>query len=239
MSEQINEAYIGSGVVYVNGRDVGNCSDVNFSIDQETKTQRNFRGGGGNFASVTNITSVKLSMTMMNFSNANMALALRGVVDVVAAGTVTAEDVTAALGGLSATANMIDTAGTVTVTNAAADVTYTKGTDYEVRPGGILVLSTGTITDEQALKVTYTRKAANVLQALVDSGQEVEVVLDGINDSTGKPCVVRVYRWKPSPTSGLGLITDDFASFSVEGEVLADETITASGKSKFFTRAAA
>lgn len=169
MSEQINEAYIGSGIVYVNGRDVGNCSDVNFSIDQETKTQRNFRGGGGNFASVTNITSVKLSMTMMNFSNANMALALRGVVDVVAAGTVTAEDVTAALGGLSATANMIDTAETVTVTNAAADVTYTKGTDYEVRPGGILVLSTGTITDEQALKVTYTRKAANVLQALVDS----------------------------------------------------------------------
>jgi len=242
MATQINEAYIGSGIIYINGRDVGNVSNVNFAIEQETQTQRNFRGGGGNFASVTSITAVTLSMDMTNFSNANLALALRGTVEEVAAGPVTDESVTAVLGGLAATASMIDTAdvaGTVTVTDSTGSTTYVLGTDYEVTPAGLKILEDGTISDAEELLVSYTTKATNVLQALVDSGQEVSVVLDGINDSTGKPVTVRVFRWKPSPTSGLGLITEDFATFTIEGEVLADETIQATGKSKFFTRAAA
>lgn len=239
MADQINEAYIGSGVVYVNGRDVGNCSNVSFSIDQETKSQRNYRGGGGNFASVTSITAVSLSMDLANFSNANLALALRGVVEVVAADAIVDEPVVAVLGGLAETAKMMDIAETVAVKNAAGDVTYVAGADYELSPAGLKILADGDITDGQALKVSYTNKATNVLQALVDSGEEVRVVLDGLNDATGKPVTVKVHRWKPSPTSGLGLISDDFSTFPVEGEVLADETIQAAGKSKFFIREAA
>lgn len=242
MAEQINEAYIGSGIIYINGRDVGNCSNVNFAIEQETKNQRNFRGGGGNFASVTSITSVKLSMELSNFSNENLALALRGVVETVAAGTVTGETVTAVLGGLAETEKMIDlsdTANTVTVTTADEQTTYVEGTDYEVTAAGLKILAGGNITAGEELKVSYNNQGTNVLQALVDSGKEVRVVLDGVNDATGKPVTVKVHRWKPSPASGLGLISDDFASFTVEGEVLADETIQATGKSKFFTRAAA
>jgi len=242
MAEQINEAYIGSGIVYINGRDVGNCSNVNFAIEQETQSQRNYRGGGGNFASVTNITSVALSMELANFSNANLALALRGVVDVVAAGSVVAENVTAVAGGLAETAKMIDMtdpATTVTVKDETDTTTYVQGTDYEVTAAGLKILSTGSITDGEVLHVDYDNKGTNVLEALVESGSEVRVVLDGINDATGKPVTVKVHRWKPSPTTGLGLISDSFATFTIEGEVLADETIQAAGKSKFFSRAAA
>jgi len=242
MAEQINEAYIGSGIVYINGRDVGNCSNVNFAIEQETQSQRNYRGGGGNFASVTNITSVALSMELANFSNANLALALRGVVDVVAAGSVVAENVTAVAGGLAETAKMIDMtdpATTVTVKDETDTTTYVQGTDYEVTAAGLKILSTGSITDGEVLHVDDDNKGTNVLEALVESGSEVRVVLDGINDATGKPVTVKVHRWKPSPTTGLGLISDSFATFSIEGEVLADETIQAAGKSKFFSRAAA
>jgi len=242
MAEQINEAYIGAGIVYINGRDVGNCSNVNFSIEQDTQTQRNYRGGGGNFASVTNITSVTLSMELANFSNENLGLALRGIVDVVAAGSVPGESVTAVAGGLAETAKMIDTtdtATTVTVKDETDTTTYVEGTDYEVTAAGIKVLSTGAITDAEILHVDYNNKGTNVLEALVESGSEVRVVLDGINDATGKPVTVKVHRWKPSPTTGLGLISDSFATFTIEGEVLADETIQAAGKSKFFSRAAA
>ncbi|MEC7815843.1 phage tail tube protein [Marinobacter nauticus] len=242
MAEQINEAYIGSGIVYINGRDVGNCSNVNFAIEQETQTQRNYRGGGGNFASVTTVSAVNLSMELANFSNANLALALRGVVESVAAGQVADESVVAVAGGLAETSKMIDlsdTANTVTVKDETDQTTYVAGTDYEVTAAGLKILSGGNITDGETLKVSYDNQGTNVLQALIDSGQEVRVVLDGINDATGKPVTVKVHRWKPSPTSGLGLISDSFATFTIEGEVLADETIQAAGKSKFFTRAAA
>ncbi len=242
MAEQINEAYIGSGIIYINGRDVGNCSNVNFAIEQETQTQRNYRGGGGNFASVTTVSAVNLSMELANFSNANLALALRGVMETVAAGSVATENVTAVAGGLAETEKMIDlsdTAASVTVKDETETTTYLEGTDYEVTAAGLKILDSGSITDGETLVVSYDNQGTNVLQALVDSGQEVRVVLDGINDATGKPVTVKVHRWKPSPTSGLGLISDDFSTFTIEGEVLADESIQATGKSKFFTRAAA
>ena len=60
-------------------------------------------------------------------------------------------------------------------------------------------------------------------------------MFDGVNENTGKRSVMDVYRWKPAPTSGLDLISDDFAEFDIEGEVLADSTKGA-GLSKFFRR---
>jgi hypothetical protein len=108
-----------------------------------------------------------------------------------------------------------------------------------VSAGGIRALSTGAITAAESLKVSYTSKAGNALQALVESGAEVKVIVDGVNDATGKPYTLKFYRWKPSPTSGLDLIGDDFGSFDIEGGVLADSSIVATGKSKFFVRSAA
>jgi len=239
MSETVVESYIGSGIVYVAGRDVGNASAVKIAIEQETKTQPNYRGGGGNSDEITKIKSVKLSFTMNDFSNANMALALRGVVEVVAAGAVTDEPLVAVLDGLARTAFMIDTTVAPVVKNEAGAVTYVKDTDYVVSAGGIRALTGGAITAGQALKVSYTKKAGNVLQALTESGTTVPVVIDGVNDATGKPWVLDFYKWSPSPTAGLDLIGDDFGSFDIEGGVLADSSIVATGKSKFFKRSAA
>lgn len=239
MSETVVESYIGSGIVYVAGRDVGNASGVKIAIEQETKTQPNYRGGGGNAAEITKVKSVKLSFTMNDFSNANMALALRGKVEVLTAGTVDDEPITAVLDGLARTAFMIDTTVDPVVKNEAGAVTYVKDTDYVVSAGGIRALTGGAITAGQALKVSYTKKAGNVLQALTESGTTVPVVIDGVNDATGKPWVLDFYKWSPSPTAGLDLIGDDFGSFDIEGGVLADGSIVATGKSKFFKRSAA
>ncbi|GGP37319.1 hypothetical protein GCM10009347_01610 [Shewanella algicola] len=239
MSETVVESYIGSGIVYVNGRDVGNASGVNISIEQETKEQPNYRGGGGNADEITVVKSVNLSMTLNDFSNANLALALRGKIDVLTAESVTDEAITAVLDGLADTAKMIDTAVPPVVTHSSGTPTYVVDVDYVVSAGGIRALSTGEITAGQDLKVSYTSKAGNALQALVESGEEVKVVIDGVNDATGKPNVLKFYRWKPTPTSGLDLIGDDFGSFDIEGGVLADSSIVAAGKSKFFVRSAA
>ncbi|UCX03572.1 phage tail tube protein [Shewanella glacialimarina] len=239
MSETVTESYIGSGIVYVNGRDVGNASGVKIDIEQESKAQPNYRGGGGNAAEITKVKSVKLSMTLNDFSNANLALALRGKVEVLTSASVTDEAITAVLDGLADTTKMIDTTVAPVVTHDTGTPTYDVDVDYVVSAGGIRALSTGSITAGQALKVTYTSKAGNALQALVESGEEVKVVIDGVNDATGKANVLKFYRWKPSPTSGLDLIGDDFGSFDIEGGVLADSSIVATGKSKFFVRSAA
>ena len=45
-----NEQYIGSGIVYAGGRDVGNVSKLALSIETDSKTRPNYRGGGGNAA---------------------------------------------------------------------------------------------------------------------------------------------------------------------------------------------
>ncbi|MGI2021722.1 hypothetical protein [Shewanella glacialipiscicola] len=240
MSEIVTESYIGSGIVYVAGRDVGNASGVKIAIEQDTKSQPNYRGGGGNAAEITRVKSVKLSFTLNDFSNQNMALALRGKVEVLAAGAVvTPESIIAVLDGLADTAFMIDTTVEPVVTDTTAATTFVKDTDYVVSAGGIRALSTGTITAEQPLKVTYTKKAGNAMQALTESGQTVPVVIDGVNDATGKPWTLKFFKWTPSPTAGMDLIGDDFGSFDIEGGVLADASVVATGKSKFFVRSAA
>lgn len=239
MSETVVESYIGSGIVYVAGRDVGNASGVKIAIEQETKAQPNYRGGGGNAAEITKVKSVKLSFTMNDFSNANMALALRGKVEVLTASPVVDEAITAVLDGMAPTAKMLDTSVPPTVKHTSGTPSYVAGVDYIASAAGIRVLSTGAITTGQALKVSYTPKAGNALQALTESAQTVPVIIDGVNDATGKPWTLKFFKWNPSPTSGLDLIGDDFGSFDIEGGVLADTSIVAVGKSKFFVRSAA
>lgn len=239
MSGTVTESYIGSGIVYVNGRDVGNASGVKIDIEQETKSLPNYRGGGGNAAEVTKVKSVKLSMTLNTFSNANLALALRGVIESLAQETVVDEAVTAIHDGMADTARMIDMAEPVTVKHTSGTPTYVADVDYVVSPAGIRVLSTGEILNEASIKVSYKSAVGNALQALVESGQEVKVVIDGLNDASGKPWTLKFFKWKPSPTAGLDLIGDDFGSFDIEGGVLADASIVAANKSKFFVRTAA
>lgn len=231
----VQENYIGSGICYLNGRDIGNVTALNLSIDQETKEKPNNRGGGGNIASSTRISSVKLNLTMDSFSNDNLAVALRGKVDVEASQAIVDEIATAVVPGLAQTDLMIDVSQSVTVKDDA-DQTLTAGTDYEVSAAGILAIEGGAIIDGDTIKVSYQSKAATALEAMVNSGQEFRFAFDGLNDHNGKKSVVTAYRFKPSPTSGLDLIGDEYGEFQIEGELLADSTIVGVGKSQFFKR---
>lgn len=239
MSEIVTESYIGSAIVYIDGRDCGNVSGVKLAIEQETKSLPNYRGGGGYSDEVTLIKSVKLSATFYDFNNENLALAMRGKIDVLTATPVADEEIIAVLDGLAQTAKMIDTTIAPVVKNEAGTTTYVLDEDYVVSAAGIRALSTGAISAGQALTIGYTSQAGNALQALTESGKTVSVVVDGINDSTGKPWMLKFYKWKPTPTSGLDLIGTDYGSFDIEGAVLADSSIVATGKSKFFVRSAA
>lgn len=236
------EHYQGAGIVYIDGRDIGNTADVNIAIETEEKTVPNFRGGGGNSASLSRITGVNLSMNLYDFNNDNLALALRGINSAVAATPITDEVLTtpAALDVLLETANIIDTAVAPVVTGPSGTPTYVLDTDYEVKAGGIYVLASGSITVSSTIEVDYTPEAGNALEALLTSGAEVKVIVDGVNDAeSGKPWRLSFHKWKPSPTAGLSAIGEDYGSFELTGEVLLDTTKNGTTISQYFKREAA
>lgn len=238
---QVDYSYIGSGKVYMRNintagaglTEIGNVSALGISIDEEEKSLRDYRSpGGGTINEVRRIKGAGLTMTMANLSPENLAMALYGEKSAVTGASVTGEEVTARLDALVPLAHMNPTS--VTVKNEAETTTYVAGTDYEVRTGGIYILSTGSIADDQALKVSYTYGAQDVVEAMTSSAQEFELFFEGLNEArSGKASIVRVWRARFGAAKNLALIGDDYANLELTGKALADTT-KPTGKSQYF-----
>lgn len=109
-----------------------------------------------------------------------------------------------------------------------------EGTDYELRPGGIVALE-GRVVAGEVWTVAYTSVDADIVQALVSSGDEYEVIFDGLNEArSGKRTRVEVFRYKPGVAQAIGLLSDEYASLDVTGKVLKDTTKTGAGVSQYF-----
>lgn len=113
-------------------------------------------------------------------------------------------------------------------------VVLTPGTDYELRSQGILIATGAAYTDLEALEADYTTVAMDVVQSLVTSGREFELLFDGVNEArSGKRVTVRAYRVRLGVLQNLGLIGDEYASMEITGKLLADTT-QAGGLSQYF-----
>lgn len=241
MPEKITETFKGSGIIYYKGRDLGNCSAADITYELDTQVVPNYRGGGGNFDVSDNITSVNLSIGITSLNIANMALLNSASVTALTGTTVTGEAITvSATNRLLSVAHMIDTSSTVTVTDDTDPtpveiprVDPDDGTiNYIVSAGGLIIPETSMIAADDVILVSYTVPQAYILEALQTFGEEGEIVIEGLNDRSGKPHLIRAWRWKPSPT-GVNAITTEFADVAVAGQLLADNTKGA-GKSKFW-----
>lgn len=114
-------------------------------------------------------------------------------------------------------------------------VTLVVTTDYTVSAAGIYIESTAAFTAGQGLTIDYTKKAGSVVEALVESAGSYTLIFDGLNEAqSDKPVVVTLHKLKLGPLREYGLISDDFASLEVSGEVLKDDTITGAGLSQYF-----
>lgn len=238
-----DHSYIGRGSVYVGPKDgstgliqIGNVSKLEFSFNEDKKELQDYRqASGGLQNSVSRISAVTAEMTLHDFSAENLAMAFRGTATAVSTGAVSNESITAKVGALVPTAHLLDPAQTVTVTTDPAGITYAVGVDYEVKAAGILILAGGSISDDESLLISYTQDAALVVQTLVSAGQEFMLYFDGLNEAqSGRSVVSKVHRCKFSPAQNFGLLGDDFASFDVTVDVLADASITTAGLSQFF-----
>jgi hypothetical protein len=123
--------------------------------------------------------------------------------------------------------------GTVTWDDLGV-VALTENTDYTRVGAGIIPIA-GKLATGDAVVVSYTGLADNMVQALSESGLEYRLVFDGLNEAqSGRKVVVEAYRVKPSP-SGLDFLGDEYAGLEITADVLKDASITAAGKSQYFT----
>ncbi|EIY4766838.1 hypothetical protein MM188_003220 [Vibrio cholerae] len=234
--QTVVESYLGSGVLYCDGRDIGNCSVAEFSIEQETKELPNYRGGGGLADAVTRIKKVQLKITTHTLNQENIAIAVRGTVQAGSVAAVSDAPVKVVLGGLTELPAMLDISKEVVVKKDAVVIAAEAGgvVNYQLTPAGIMFFAG--VADGDAVTVSFTPRARNEVQALMNSGKEFRIVFNGMNEAkSGAPSIVRVHRWKPSPAESLSLIGEDFGELTLTGEVLADTTKPL-GKSQFFVR---
>lgn len=241
MTDTTYYPYLGSGKLYarISGAaagliDVGNCSKLDVTVkDKNVKLQDFSKPGGGTYASVSRIESVTLSMTLNDLNKDNVAKAVFGTASSVVSGTVADEVVTAYKGAITPLAHTSLSA--IVVKNSAGDTTYVANTDYEVRAGGIFILTAGAITNAQSLKVSYSYAAYDKVEAMTTGALTLEMHFEGLNEAnSGKPVIVDIYRAQLSPAKALSLLGDKFVDLQIDAEVLADTSKTGTGISQYF-----
>jgi hypothetical protein len=235
-------SYLGKGTIYVEetggGKgllSIGNCSELNLAFNEDKKEQKDFEEAGGAVVdTVSRIDSVVASITALNLSASNIALALRGLVNTVVGGAVVDEPHVGDVGAFIPFDLLPDMSVAPVITGAAGTPVFVAGTDYEVKNGGIVAIAGAGITAALPLQVSYTSAASFDIEGLATAGLEYKVVFDGLNEAdSGKPVLVTCHRVKFNPTQALALISEDFGDLALSFDVLKDTSIIGATKSKF------
>ena len=233
-------SYIGGGSFYARVKGaaagmlpLGEVAAANIKISEDKRERRGHQSPrSGVINAIRRIQSVELSVKLGTFSADNIAKALFGSASVVAAGTGVTETVT---GYEDALVPLGKTGVTNLVVKDVTDTTtYVAGTDYDLVRSGLWVYAAGAIADGAVLHLTYDHPAQNVVQALVNSGLEYEIFLDGFNEAQSAKAVgVTFHRVRFGPVADWGLINDDYADIDLNADVLEDSTIVTAGLSKY------
>jgi len=240
-------AFIGSGKVkiapYGSGltfslrvfRDVGNTSAFQFSFSENKQELRDYRDpSGGVDASVSRIESVTGQCDLRHFTSENIALSTWGTAEALSVVAIIGEAHVANAGNFVPTEQLIDTTIAVVVKKGA---TTLDTDDYTVSSGGITfadTLTTVGLVDGDAITIDYTPLAGDDIQSLITSAPNVSIFFEGINNVTGKPATLRIYKAKLGVAANIGLIGDDFGTLQLSFTVEKDETVAGVGTSKYF-----
>ena len=240
-----DHSYLGSGKLLIREfgaaapfEEVGNCSALTFSPQEEKKNLIDYTNpGGGNRNEVARLTGVECGYTFHDFAAENFARTLRSSVTAVVAGTITDEDVVAYKGGFTPLAKVAT--GITSVKGASGATTYTVGDDYEFRDGGIFIPTGSAIPAPVAsaanIKVTYANAAQKRVEALTQSAKQYEMLFVGLNEAqSGKRVRVHAHKVSGGLLASMGLIGEEYGAGEVTGGLMADTT-KGTGLSQYFT----
>lgn len=212
---------------------VGNVDELKLSHDEEVKKLKDRRrSSGGSYAKAARLNGINITMQLRDINKTNLSRALKGAATTVEAGSVTGEVHSATKGELVRLAHAKPSA--VVVTNNDASTTYELGRDYEVRGGGLYIPETTTMVDGADVKINYSYAAYDVIQAFTNSGQDLELYFEGMNEAdSDNPVLIDIWRASFGAAKEVDVLGDDFQALALEGELIADAS-KGSGKSAFY-----
>ncbi|HEY0201751.1 MAG TPA: hypothetical protein VGC24_08675 [Burkholderiaceae bacterium] len=200
-------SYIGKGIVrareYGSANpffDLGNVSAFTITPNATSVQLANARTpNGGNRNRIERLDSLQLGYTWHDLYGENIAAHLRGTSTRTVAGNVADEAVVAYPGGFVPLSRLFS--AITEVTDREGATTYTEGTDYQVVPGGLLLLAGSTIPAPvdgvPNIAVSYTAVASEVIEPLTTAQKYYEMVFVGENEAQeGKQ--VRYNFWRVS-----------------------------------------
>lgn len=201
-----------------------NVPNLQLKLSTSVKEHKeSFSGQRLEDARMTTEQKCEVSMDLEDFDPANLALALYGTANTVAAGSATAETFpTVAVNDIIKLAH-IGVSSVVITDSAGTPATLVEGTDYEIEsaPGGLVkILNLGAYT--QPFKAAYSYAGANNVPMFVAQPTNKYIVGDLINTVDGSRVVVRLYQVRFDPMAQLDVIGDDFNKMTLAGSCLAD-----------------
>jgi hypothetical protein len=239
------QGYSGQGKVYLglrqsNGtpdlmRWIGNTSDFTIAQQEDVIARdESYSGNRSPFRRQVKKVGAEISFTTDEYSKENLALAMRALTTVVAAGTAVTGYVlpsNAVVGSIFSIPARNVTAVTLK-DSTGSPKTLTLGTNYTLnaKTGTIELLDiTAGGPFVQPFKVDYTPGAYTKLAGVSTPQQEYYIKFDGINTDSGLTEVVEVFRVKISVAKALKWILDDYQDFQFDATALLDTTKTAGG----------
>lgn len=197
-------------------RDTGNNSAFQFSFTTRDGSLRDYTDpAGGVDAKLQQIEEASGQIDFRHISAENFALLLWGEHDIKSNAAITGEVIAAHAGGFVPTRRIINRTVAPVLKKGA---TTLSTADYKVSDAGITfadTFATSGLTDGDEITIDYTPRAGYNVQALIKAAPLVSIVFEGINIVTGLPLVVRMYKARLGVAQQVGLIGDDFATFSV------------------------
>lgn len=212
---------------------VGNVDALKLTHEEDVKKmQDRRRSGGGTYAKATRLTGINIALQLRDINKTNLSRAIKGDTTAVESGSVTGEVHKANKGALVRLAHAKPSA--VVVTNSDAATTYEAGRDYEVRGGGLYIPDTSTMVNDADVKINYSYAAYDVVKAFTNSGEDLELYFEGMNEAdSDSPVLIDIWRANFGAAKELDLLGDDFQVLALEGELVA-ATGKGAGESAFY-----
>lgn len=221
---KLKVAPIVGGIIAAGYRWVGNVPDFKPAF-AASKTDHKESWSGQRLTDKTLTTELNstFAATLEDWSPENLALATRGSVQKTTSGAVTdelspatlvvGEDWLLANGNISALTITDSASAAVDPGDYVADLAY----------GTINILSMGTYT--LPFKAAYTKGVVEVVPFFTEPIKEVAILFEGVNTADENRKVrAELYRVALDPTKELGLITEAFGQFTLEGTAMIDNT---------------
>jgi len=223
--------------------ELGNVTDFTESIEVDRSSRQDYKdASGGELDVEETVSSFTFEATCNDITPQNLGTAFLANADQLGEQEITDEEITSWSGTRLGFRYIPDPSQPVTVkTDDASPVTLVEGEDYDRTPHGIRIadapvnISFADEDEEITLLVSYTRNPQYLIQALTASQQEYELRWEGLNSvDGGNPTSATYFRAKFSPTSGFQRHGgDDFAELTLSGTILADDTRTGAGLSRY------